>query len=151
MTTRSPFSSLVVSRGICSSFNVAPSLVSSHPCPDVYAVAADAARKSDSVDQLFDSLQRLPEQPLFRAAAICQDIEAESRERIISLPIFSRKRAQSLKVPLNYAKIAAAQGTCPSSARADALEIRQRLPRERQKGANRTLPGKTSFHENAYR
>src|ERR1700732_2489170 len=101
MTTRSPFSSLVVLRGIWSWFNFTPSLVSSHPCPDVYAIASDTAGKSDSVAKLFDSRQRLPEQPLFRTPTICQDIEAESRERVISFPIFSRKRAQSLKVPLN--------------------------------------------------
>jgi hypothetical protein len=135
---------------MCSSFNFAPSLVSSHPCPDVYAIASDAARKSDSVAKLFDSCQRLPEQPLFRAAAICQDIEAKSRERIISFPIFSRKRAQSLKVPLNNAKIAAAQGTGPRGASADALEILEGLPRERQKGSNGTLPGKARFRENAH-
>jgi hypothetical protein len=113
-------------------------------------VAFAPGKKSDSAPVLFDSRQRLPEQPLLRAPAICQDIEPESRERIISLPIFSRKRAQSLKVPLNNAKIAAAQRTCPSSARADALEIREGLPRERQKGANRTLSGKARFHENAH-
>src|ERR1700680_391360 len=105
MTTRSPFSSLVVSRGICSWFNVTPSLVSSHPCPDAYATASAAAGKSNSVAELFDSPQCLPEQPLFRAGAVCQDIEAESRERVIGFPIFSRKRAQSLQVPVNNAKI----------------------------------------------
>src|SRR5579864_2048010 len=150
MTTRSPFSSFVVSRGICSSFNFAPSLVSSHPRPDVYAIAWHAATKSDSVAKLFDSRQHLLEQLLFRTPAICQDIEAEFRERVISFPIFSRKRAQSLKVPLNYAKVAAAQGTRPRSARADALVVGQRLPRERQQGAHGTLPGKTRFHENAH-
>jgi hypothetical protein len=53
-------------------------------------------------------------------------------------------------VPLNYAKIAAAQGTCPRGGSADSLEIREGLPRERQKGANRTLPRKARFLENAH-
>jgi hypothetical protein len=53
-------------------------------------------------------------------------------------------------VLLNYAKIATTQGTRPRSARTDALEIREGLPRERQKGAHGTLPGKARFHENAH-
>src|SRR5438445_6434026 len=126
---------------MCSWFNFAPSFMPPLLTPG----------KFHSAGVLFDSRQHLLELPAFRAAAICQHIHAESRERLIGSAIFSRKMPQCLKVPLDDAKIAAAQRPRPRRMSTYALIIRERLPRKRHESAHGGFPGEPHAYQDAHR